>query len=111
LVKLAVKQLVDNALKYSPPDTPVTIHVHSGNGVTVSVTDYGRGIPVHEQTRIFERLYRSPSVQRQIPGSGLGLSIAQSIVRAHHGELSVTSQPGETTFQLTLPADRKAGQS
>ena len=111
LVKLAIKQLLDNALKYSPPDTPVTVRVHNGSGVTVAVTDYGKGIPVQEQSRIFERLYRSPSVQNQIPGSGLGLSIAQNIVRAHHGDLTVTSRPGETTFRLTLPADQKGGQS
>ncbi len=110
LVKLAVKQLLDNALKYSSPDTPVTVRVHNGNGVTVAVTDHGKGIPVQEQTRIFERLYRSPAVQNQIPGSGLGLSIAQSIVRAHHGDLTVASRPGETTFRLTLPAEQKAGQ-
>jgi len=111
LFKLAVKQLVDNALKYSPPDKPVTIRVHNGTGVTVAVTDYGKGIPAQEQTRIFERLYRSPSVQNQMPGSGLGLSIAQSIVRSHHGDLTVASRPGETTFWLTLPVDQKAGQS
>jgi signal transduction histidine kinase len=108
-VKLAIKQLLDNALKYSPPDTPVTVHVHNGSGVTVTVTDCGKGIPVQEQERIFERLYRSPSVQHQIPGSGLGLSIAQNIVKAHHGELAVASRPGETTFRLTFPADKKAG--
>jgi two-component system sensor histidine kinase KdpD len=111
LVKLAVKQLVDNALKYSPPDAPVTVRVHNGSGVTVAVTDYGKGIPMQEQTRIFERLYRSPAVRSQIPGSGLGLSIAQSIVRAHHGDLNVTSRPGETTFRLILPVDQKDGQS
>ena len=110
LVKLAIKQLLTNALKYSPPDTPVTIRVHNGNGVTVAVTDHGKGISEQEQSRIFERLYRSPSVQNQVPGSGLGLSIAQNIVRAHHGDLIVTSRPGETTFQLTLPADRKGMQ-
>ena len=109
LVKLAIKQLVDNALKYSPPDTPVTVRVHNGSGVTVTVTDYGKGIPSQEQSRIFERLYRSPSVQNQIPGSGLGLSIAQNIVKAHHGELAVASRPGETTFRLTFPADGKGG--
>jgi two-component system, OmpR family, sensor histidine kinase KdpD len=110
LVKLAIKQLLANALKYSPPDTPVTIRVHNGGGVTVAVTDHGKGISVQEQSRIFERLYRSPSVQNRIPGSGLGLSIAQNIVRAHHGDLIVTSRPGETTFQLTLPAGQKGGQ-
>ena len=109
LVKLAIKQLVDNALKYSPPDTPVTVRVHNGSGVTVTVTDCGKGIPAQEQERIFERLYRSPSVQHQIPGSGLGLSIAQNIVKAHHGELAVASRPGETTFRLTFPVERKAG--
>ncbi len=111
LVKLGIKQLLDNALKYSPPDTPVTVRVHNGSGITVAVTDYGKGIPAQEQSRIFERLYRSPSVQNQIPGSGLGLSIAQNIVRAHQGDLTVTSRPGETTFRLTFPADHKGGQS
>ncbi len=109
LAKLAIKQLVDNALKYSPPDTPVTVRVHNSSGVTVTVTDCGKGIPAQEQERIFERLYRSPSVQHQIPGSGLGLSIAQNIVKAHHGELAVASRPGETTFRLTFPANQKGG--
>ena len=108
LVKLAIKQLLDNALKYSPPETPVVVEVLDGSAtITVAVTDHGKGIPGPEQSRIFERLYRSPSVERQIPGSGLGLSIAQNIVRAHHGDLTVTSRPGETTFRLTLPVSRK----
>jgi two-component system sensor histidine kinase KdpD len=107
LVKLAIKQLLDNALKYSPPDTPVTVRIHNGDGVTVEVTDRGKGIPVPEQSRVFERLYRSPSVQHQIHGSGLGLSIAQNIARAHHGDLMVDSRPGETTFRLTFPPDPK----
>lgn len=111
LVRLAAKQLLDNALKYSPPDQPVTIQVHNGSGtVTVAVTDRGKGIPVQEQPRIFERLYRSPSVQDQLPGSGLGLSIARDIARAHGGDLTVSSRPGETTFQLTLPTNLKASQ-
>ncbi len=107
LVSLAIKQILGNALKYSPPDTPITVRIHNGSGVTVSVTDHGKGIPAQEQSRIFDRLYRSPSVEKRIPGSGLGLSIAQNIVRAHHGDLVVSSHPGETTFQLTLPADQK----
>ena len=106
LIRLAIKQLLDNALKYSPPGSPVAIDLHSGDGVvTVEVTDHGEGIPVQEQKRIFERLYRSPSVEQQIPGSGLGLSIALNIARAHHGDLNVASRPGETTFQLTLPVE------
>jgi two-component system, OmpR family, sensor histidine kinase KdpD len=112
LIRLAIKQLLDNALKYSPPDRPVIVHVHNGTGtLTIAVTDHGEGIPAKEQERIFDRLYRSPSVERQVPGSGLGLSIAQNIARAHGGDLTVNSRPGETTFQLTLPVDLKKAQS
>ncbi len=108
LVKLAIKQLLDNALKYSPANTPVKIQLQDAGGmITVSITDQGQGIAPQEQSRIFERLYRSPSIEQQIPGSGLGLSIAQNIARAHHGDLLVTSRPGETTFRLTLPPQQK----
>jgi two-component system OmpR family sensor kinase len=107
LVKLALRQVLDNALKYSPPGKPVTMEVRNGGGtITVAVTDRGQGIPIEEQGRVFERLYRGSVASRQFPGSGLGLSIAQNIVRAHHGDLTVTSRPGETTFRMTLPVDR-----
>jgi len=107
LVKLALRQVLDNALKYSPPGKPVTMEVRNGGGtITVAVTDRGQGIPIEEQGRVFERLYRGSVASRQFPGSGLGLSIAQNIVRAHHGDLTVTSRPGETTFRITLPVDR-----
>jgi two-component system sensor histidine kinase KdpD len=108
LVRLAVKQILDNALKYSPAGQPVEIRVHAGEGsVAVDVTDHGPGIPVPEQARIFERFYRGPAIRQQIPGSGLGLSIASSIARAHGGDLTVTSHPGETTFRITMPVDGK----
>jgi two-component system, OmpR family, sensor histidine kinase KdpD len=108
LVKLAIRQLLDNALKYSLPGRPVIVEVLDGSGtITVAVTDHGEGIPGPEQSRIFERMYRSPSVESRIPGSGLGLSIALNIARAHHGDLTVTSRPGETTFRLTLPVSRE----
>lgn len=108
LIRLAIKQLLDNALKYSPPDQPIEISVRNGSdAVTVAITDHGGGIAAPEQNRIFDRLYRSPSVQSKVPGFGLGLSIAQNIARAHKGDLTVTSRPGETTFCLTVPADSK----
>jgi signal transduction histidine kinase len=78
--------------------------------MTVDVTDHGRGIPPIEQARVFERFYRSPSVKKQMPGSGLGLSIAHGIALAHNGDLTVTSHPGETTFRLILPAEHKREQ-
>src|SRR6185369_3788069 len=100
LMKLAIKQLVDNALKYSPPQSPVAVQLSAADSmVNVAITDHGKGIPANEQSRVFERLYRSPAVERQVPGSGLGLSIALNIVRAHHGDLTVASRPGETTFR------------
>ena len=104
LTKLAIKQVFDNALKYSPPGTPVEVHIKPHeNAVILEVTDHGQGISPQEQPRIFQRFYRSPSVQKRIPGSGLGLSIAHRILQAHGGDLTVTSEPGATTFRLTLP--------
>jgi two-component system sensor histidine kinase KdpD len=108
LMKLAIRQLLDNALKYTQPDTPVEMRAEVKNGVqVVEVTDYGQGIPMEEQARVFERFYRSPLIKRQIPGSGLGLSITHGIVRAHKGELTVSSQPGRTTFRITMPVLRE----
>jgi len=111
LVRLAIKQVLDNALKYSRPDQPVVIRARPADGeVHVEITDYGPGIPRQEQERIFRRFYRAGSARSSIPGSGLGLSIAQKIAEAHHGSLHVTSRPGETTFCMTIPArveDRK----
>jgi two-component system sensor histidine kinase KdpD len=108
LLKLAIKQLLDNALKYSAPGTPVTVTVREGvEMMTVEVTDQGKGIPLIEQAHIFSRFYRSPSVKQQMPGTGLGLSIARGIACAHNGDLSVASRPGETTFRLNLPMDAR----
>ena len=108
LMKLAIRQLLDNALKYTGAETPVEMSARVMDGMQiVEVTDYGSGIPAGEQHRIFERFYRSPSVKLQIPGSGLGLSITHGIVRAHNGELTVSSQPGRTTFRITLPIPRQ----
>ncbi len=109
LIKLALKQLLDNAIKYSPPETPVTIRLsHDAAGVHIAISDRGRGIPPDEQRRVFDKFYRSPSVINRIPGSGLGLSIVQSVARAHQGGLTVTSRPGETTFEMTLPLIEEA---
>jgi two-component system, OmpR family, sensor histidine kinase KdpD len=108
LLKLAIRQLLDNALKYTEPETRVELSAQVKEGVqVVEVTDYGKGIPPGEQNRIFERFYRGPSVKKQIPGSGLGLSITEGIVRAHKGELRVFSRPGQTTFRITIPALRR----
>ena len=94
LLKLAVKQLLDNALKYSATGSPVQLRISIGAGTAkLEVTNRGNAIPLSEQSRIFERFYRSPAAKEQIPGSGLGLSIAQRIAEAHKGDLTVTSDP------------------
>lgn len=108
LIRLAVKQLIDNALKYSPANTPLEIQIRKlEDTICVEVTDHGKGISEQEQRHVFERFFRSPSVTHQVPGSGLGLSIAHSILRSHGGDLKVTSEPGRTTFCLILPVEYK----
>jgi two-component system OmpR family sensor kinase len=85
------------------------MRVLADDRLTIEITDRGNGIPAQEQTRIFDRFYRSPSSKSQVPGSGLGLSIANRIVQAHNGDLTVTSRPGETTFRMTLPVVQTGG--
>ncbi len=104
LIRLAMKQLIDNALKYSSPGAVVTIDLRQAEAAAIiEVTDHGAGIAPNERARIFDRFWRSPSVKTRMPGSGLGLSIAHAIARAHNGDLTVESRPGETTFRLSLP--------
>ncbi len=106
LVALALRQILNNALKYSPAGTAVTIALGREDGAAViAISNEGEGIPPQEAERIFERFYRGAGVKRQIPGSGLGLSIAHTIVQAHGGTLRVVSgsAPGKTTLRLTLP--------
>ena len=75
--------------------------------VSLEITDQGKGIPIEEQPRIFQRFYRSPLVSAKIPGTGLGLSIANRIAQAHGGGLAVASQPGRTTFRLSFPVRKE----
>src|SRR5712691_6493613 len=106
LVQLAIRQLIDNALKYSPPPSSLTIGARAAeNSVIVSMADQGPGIPEEELSRIFEKFYRSSSGRQRVPGTGVGLSIAREILRAHGGDLSVKSTLGRgSEFYLSLPA-------
>ena len=96
--------LLDNAIKYSGNGQDVTLKLtESGKYAVVTVLDHGIGIPAEELTRIFDRFYRCES-SRSTPGSGLGLSLVQAILRAHHGEIKVHSQHGEgSKFTVYLP--------
>ncbi len=96
--------LVDNAVKYSPPGDEVEVSAWSDDGrVCVAVRDHGPGIPREQQGLIFEKFGRA-SVGGGKPGTGLGLFIARSIAEAHGGSLAVRSAPGQgATFTLELP--------
>lgn len=106
LLTEAVVVLLDNAVKYGHTGMPINVHgARDHQQLRISVTNHGAGIPVAEQTKIFERFYRGDqSRNKSTEGFGLGLSLAQDIVRAHHGTISVDSQvDAETTFTIMLP--------
>ena len=106
LLVTAVRNLVDNAVSYSPDGTRVRVVVRRVDGlVEVAVTDEGIGIPAAEQERIFERFYRvDPARSRATGGTGLGLSIVKHVTANHGGECTVWSMPGQgSTFTLRLP--------
>lgn len=98
--------LLDNAIKYSNPSTKITIRSHVLGGVaTIDVSDQGIGIPEDEQEKIFDRFYRVDKSRNstEVPGYGLGLSIAKEIVTMHKGALSCTSSKKGSTFSVELP--------
>ena len=100
--------LIENASQYSPPDQPITITAElNGDFVTTSVADRGPGIDEQERPLIFEKFYRGRDQRYSVEGTGMGLPIAKSIVEAHGGTISLTSQPGHgSVFSFTLPVDR-----
>jgi PAS domain S-box-containing protein len=96
--------LVSNAIKFTPERGRVKVTLGSENGAIVaSVCDTGVGIPLAEQSRLFERFFRS-SATRDLPGTGLGLTIVRAIVEGHGGTVVCTSNEAQgTTFTFTLP--------
>ncbi len=105
LVGIVIRQLVDNAAKYSPPGSPIRVEAaREGESIVVGVADRGPGIAAPEQSRVFEKFYRGREARERIPGSGMGLAIAREIIRAHCGEIWVESRPGQgSEFRFSLP--------
>ena len=90
LLERAVLNIVDNAIKWSPPDGRVVVRLEGGS---LSITDQGPGIAPEDRGHVFERFWRSPLARSQ-PGSGLGLAIVAQVVASHDGTVSVESAPG-----------------
>jgi two-component system, OmpR family, manganese sensing sensor histidine kinase len=106
LLEQAIKNLLDNAIKYTPVGGIVELKVEIKSRRTfVTITDNGVGIPASDLPHIFDRFYRVDKARtRQTGGFGLGLAIAQQIVQAHNGKITVESEVGQgTVFQICLP--------
>jgi two-component system, OmpR family, sensor histidine kinase MprB len=97
-VDRAVSNLIDNAIKWTPPGTAVRVAVEDGQ---VSVTDQGPGIAAADLPRVFERFYRAPAAQG-LPGSGLGLAIVGGVAHANEGTVAVQTGPTGSTFTLSF---------
>jgi two-component system sensor histidine kinase MprB len=100
LLERAVSNLLDNAVKYSPPGAPIEVTVRDGE---VVVADHGPGVAEEDMPRIFDRFYRAATA-RSKPGAGLGLAIVREAAEAHGGHASVESSPRGARFRLSLPA-------
>lgn len=106
LLVTAVRNLLDNAIRYSPQGRAISVGVALKAGtVRIAVVDQGEGIPKEAQVRVFERFYRVDSARsRETGGTGLGLSIVKHIAADHGGEVELWSVPGRgSTFTLVLP--------
>jgi two-component system sensor histidine kinase KdpD len=103
-----ISQLLDNAGKYSPHGTPITITAEvQGNTLVTSVADQGPGIDSIDQSMVFDKFYRGRGLRQSVQGTGMGLAIAKAIVEAHGGTISLTTQPGRgSVFSFTLPLSR-----
>jgi two-component system OmpR family sensor kinase len=106
MLGLAIYNLLDNALKYSRPGDAVEVRVREdGHGLFIEVADGGVGVPLADQARIFEDLYRGDNA-REVEGSGLGLALARRVVQLHGGEISLRSDVAQgrgTVFTIRLP--------
>lgn len=106
-LRLLVRNLLDNAVRYTAPGGSILMEMHRDEGsVQVSVTDTGAGIPQRDIPRVFERFYRVDRARaRETGGTGLGLAIVRHIAESHGGSIEVTSELGVgTTFTVSLPA-------
>jgi two-component system sensor histidine kinase KdpD len=105
LIRRALTQILENARKYTPPDSPITIDAHTDEAhAVISVADRGPGISPDEIERIFEKFYRGRRGQAKIEGTGMGLAIAKGIIEAHGGKIHAENRPGGgAVISFSLP--------
>ena len=106
LVEQAFGQIVDNAAKYSPPGSPITVAAkRNGRDLVLSVHDEGAGLTAQESTQLGERFFRGPRHATTTSGSGLGLWIAKAFVSANGGKIEAASAGADrgTTVSIHLP--------
>jgi len=111
-IQQALINLLDNAIKFSPPDSGIEVILSSDDRWwRLAVRDHGCGIPRSEQTRIFERFYRpGDELRRETQGTGIGLSLVKAIAEAHGGKVELDSRPlSGSTFTLVIPLHAPAG--
>ena len=108
LIVNVLQQLLENAAKYSPPESPIRVSVERlGDEICVSVADRGAGIDELEQALIFDKFYRGKGSRGSVQGTGMGLAIAKAVLDAHGGSIRVTSQLGQgSVFSFALPLIR-----
>lgn len=107
-IRLAIRNLLENALSYTPAGGSVTISTEAqGGDAVISITDTGTGIPQRDLPRIFERFYRVDDARnRETGGTGLGLAIVRHVAEEHGGTVDVTSELGRgSAFRIRLPQD------
>jgi two-component system, OmpR family, sensor histidine kinase KdpD len=105
LIVQTLVNIVDNALKYSLPESPIEIKAgNTGSEVQIEIADRGFGIPAADLSQVFDKFYRIEH-PGSVAGTGLGLSICKGIVEAHGGHIVAENRPGGgTVIRLVLPA-------
>ena len=111
-MRLALRVLVDNAIQYSPPDTVIAlVGRQAEDGIELLVRDQGGGVPDGEAEKIFDKFYRGSNAGA-LPGSGLGLYMARSVIDVHGGSV-ILGRSGNSgaEFRIWLPSQDRTGKS